>query len=144
MSFRGPRLSTLAIVANLGSSPIGRTANGTLTSLQQLVVTERGEQCLSNRLRGSKRDASDGKNEPSELPMWLGPAQVIDFVVAMAGEVYDAHEQEVQIGTSGFYRREHRIESSSYSRTASSPSDWRRTGDLNGSQITGSVRAKTS
>jgi hypothetical protein len=26
---------------------------------------------------------------------------VMDFVVAMAGEVYDAHEQEVQIGNPG-------------------------------------------
>src|SRR6201987_498637 len=39
-----------------------------------------------------------GKNQPSEPPIWLGPSQVIYFVVAMAGEAYDAHNQEVQNG----------------------------------------------
>jgi hypothetical protein len=31
----------------------------------------------------------------------MGPTQVINFVVAMAGEAYDAHEQEVQNGKGG-------------------------------------------
>src|SRR6266404_2653424 len=48
---------------------------------------------------------SSGSRSTSEPQIWLGPAQVIDFVVAMAGEVYDAHEQEVQIGNSGLHAR---------------------------------------
>lgn len=46
-----------------------------------------------------------GKNVPSEPPIWLGPTQVINFVVAMAGEAYNAHKQEVQNGNSGLYAR---------------------------------------
>jgi hypothetical protein len=41
------------------------------------------------------------QNEPSAPPNWLGPTLVIDFVVSMAGEAYDAHEQEVQIANPG-------------------------------------------
>src|ERR1700730_4702559 len=42
------------------------------------------------------------KNVPSEPPIWLEPTHVINFVVAMAGEAYDAHQQEVQNGNRGF------------------------------------------
>jgi hypothetical protein len=32
----------------------------------------------------------------AEPPIWLEPTHVINFVVAMAGEAYYAHEREVQ------------------------------------------------
>ncbi len=43
-----------------------------------------------------------GKTNRGNPRSWLGPALVINLVVSMAGEAYDAHEQQVQIGNSGF------------------------------------------
>jgi hypothetical protein len=37
----------------------------------------------------------------SSPPILAGAARAIKFVVSMAGEAYDAHEQEVQIGNPG-------------------------------------------
>jgi hypothetical protein len=43
----------------------------------------------------------DGKNEPWEPAILAGACSGGKFVVSWAGEAYDAHEQEVQIGNSG-------------------------------------------
>ena len=47
------------------------------------------EQCLRNRLRGSKRDPSDGKNELSEPRDLAGACSGGNFVVSRTGEAYD-------------------------------------------------------
>src|ERR1035437_333709 len=77
-----------------GSTPIAVAKSG--------VEGGGSERCLRNRLRSNRRDPSDGKNEPSEPPNWLGPTLVIDFVVSMAGEAYDTHEQEATTGNSDY------------------------------------------
>jgi hypothetical protein len=69
--------------------------------LQNLEPKEEGRHSVGEIDYAAASEARHtGKNQPSEPPIWLGPTQVINFVVAMAGEAYDAHNQEAQNGNS--------------------------------------------
>ena len=63
----------------------------------QRRVGEVSEKSITRQQAGS----SDGQNEPWEPAILAGACSGGKFVVSMAGEAYDAHEEEVQIGNSG-------------------------------------------